>query len=74
MNTKVKIMEEYDYDIGYSENKTVETTDKFVTLTHWHKIGKESKLDMIMFTPEEAKELAKALNNSVRKYKRAGGL
>ena len=74
MNTKVKIMEDHDYDIGYSENKTVETTDKFVTLTHWHKIGKESKLDMIMFTPEEAEELAKALNNSVRKYKRAGRL
>ena len=74
MNTQVKVMEDNNYDIGYSENKTVETTDKFVTLTHWHKIGKESKLDMIMFTPEEAEGLAKALNNSVRKYKRAGRL
>lgn len=72
METKVKIRESRDYNIGFAETVDIESTENYVSITRFHMLGKEASLDMIRLTPTEAKELSEALNNIVREHERAG--
>lgn len=70
MRTEVKIRNERESSIDFADIITVEKGTHFTSITRFHRLGDKNGLDMILLTPEETKEMAKALNSIIRQIKK----
>ena len=65
MEKRLVLKRESIQAIDLWESISASVSDKHVTVFRMHKLGKEERLDMIMLTIEEAKELAKFLEENL---------
>lgn len=65
MEKRLRLRQENIPAIELWESITASVSDNYVTLFRIHKLGKDERSDMVLLSLEEAKELAKFLEENL---------
>ena len=63
MRHEIKIRDEHDYNIEFTDVIKVEQGEHYTSIPRFFRLGEKAYVDLILLTPPELKKMAEALNN-----------
>ena len=63
MRHEIKIRDEHDYNIEFTDVIKVEQGEHYTSISRFFRLGEKADMDLILLTPPELKKMAEALNN-----------
>lgn len=63
MRQEIKIRDENDYNIEFTDVIKVEQGEHYTSISRFFRLGEKADMDLILLTPPELKKMAEALNN-----------
>ena len=63
MRQEIKIRDEHDYNIEFTDVIKVEQGEHYTSISRFFRLGEKAYVDLILLTPPELKKMAEALNN-----------